>query len=45
MWRMYILDSLYRIYIYRVAQKEHNTYDHYFQRNQGLNQIIECINA
>ena len=28
-----------------VAQKERNTYDHLFQRNQGLDQINECINA
>ena len=26
-----------------VAQKECNTYDHYFQRNQGLDHISECI--
>ena len=31
--------------LYRVAQKECNTYDHLFQRNQGLNQINECITA
>ena len=30
--------------IYRVAQKECNTFDHQFQRNQGLNQISECSN-
>ena len=28
--------------LYRVAQKECNTFDHQFQRNQGLNQISEC---
>ena len=26
--------------VYRVAQKECNTFDHQFQRNQGLNQIL-----
>ena len=30
---------------YMVAQKECNTFDHQFQRNQGLDQISECINA
>ena len=30
--------------LYRVAQKECNTFDHQFQRNQGLNQSSECSN-
>ena len=36
---------IYKYYLYGVAQKELNTYNHLFQRNQGLDQISECINA
>ena len=31
--------------LYRVAQKECNTYDQYFQENEGQNEQVVCITA
>ena len=40
----YLVCSSFRL-LYRVSQKERNTYDHSFHRNRGLNQTNECIKA
>ena len=32
-------------FIYRVAQKECNTYDQWFQENEGENEKVVCIDA